>query len=317
MKKIIAVVCAVLMLVCLTACGGSDAEYTVGICQADSGEKTEAATEGFMQAVKDELGDDAVAFDLEVGSNDPDSCSGIADSFVADGVDLILANGVPALQAAAAATSEIPILGTGVANYGTALGTEGSIDVIGGNISGSSILMYSLDQAVMVLEWFPDATRIGMFYCADDSAARNQAESLAVFLEDSFVECEFFEFQDADDLAQTVQAACDFADVIFIPDDSAAASDTAVIDEICRAAGDPVITGNKDICADCGVAAMCIDYYDLGYAAGKMAARILKGEEDISQMPIEYMVHTESWYNAERCTELGLTPPFGYDPITE
>ena len=76
----------------------------------------------------------------------------------------------------------------------------------------------------------------------------------------------------------------------------------------------PVVAGESGICHGCGVATLSISYYDLGYKTGEMAAKILKGEANISDMPIEYAPATKM-YNAEICKELGITVPDGYTAL--
>ena len=105
------------------------------------------------------------------------------------------------------------------------------------------------------------------------------------------------------------------SDVIYIPTDNTVAEATGIIDSICRPANVPVIAGEKGICSGCGVATLSIDYYDLGYATGKMAAQILKGEANISEMPIAYAPEFSKLYNPEICKELNITVPEGYSPI--
>ena len=142
MKKIIALMLAVLMLASLTACGGSaadDGKYTIGICQLVTHDALDAATEGFMQAVKDQLGEENVVFDLQNAAGDANTCASIANAFVAAEVDLILANATPALQNAQAATADIPILGTSVTEYSVALDLKDFTGTVGGNVSAPPI----------------------------------------------------------------------------------------------------------------------------------------------------------------------------------
>lgn len=316
MKKIIAIVLAAMMLLSMTACGGADdGKYTIGICQLVTHDALDAATQGFMDAVIEELGEENVTFDLQNAAGDSNTCSTIANAFVSNGVDLIMANATPALQAASAATGDIPILGTSVTEYGVAMGIENFSGTVGGNVSGTSDLAPLVDQATMLVEWFPDAKKVGLLYCSGEPNSKYQVDTIAKLLEDAGVECQMFAFADSNDMAAVTQAACDFSDVIYAPTDNAVASGTEVIDGICRPAGVPIIAGEEGICAVCGVATLSISYYDLGVATGKMAAKILKGEADISEMPVEYAANVTPKYNAEICAELGLTPPADYVPI--
>ena len=316
MSRIAALLLALVMVFALSACSEKKADdvYTVGICQLVQHDALDAATQGFMDALKEELGD-KVVFNNQNASNDIPLCATIVGQFVAEGVDLIMANATPALQAAAAATTEIPILGTSVTEYGVALEIDNFSGTVGGNISGTSDLAPLDQQAAMVKEWFPDAEVVGLIYCSAEANSKYQVNVVKAELEKLGFTCEMFSFSDSNDLAAVTEAAVAACDVIYVPTDNTVANNTGIIDNICRPAGIPVIAGEEGICAGCGVATLSISYYDLGYATGKMAAKILTGQADISQMPIEYAPQFTRKYNAEICAELGLTPPAGYEPI--
>ena len=321
-KKLLAVLLAGAMALAASACGSGDAEetestagetYTIGICQLVEHEALDAATQGFQDALTDEFGD-AVTFDLQNAQNDSNTCSTIINGFVSSGVDMILANATPALQAAAAGTSDIPILGTSVTEYGVALEIDDFNGTVGGNISGTSDLAPLDQQAAMVKEWFPDAKKVGLLYCSAEANSQYQVDVVKVELETLGYECQLYAFSDSNDLSAVCTTAAGECDVIYVPTDNTVASNTGIIDNICRPAGIPVIAGEEGICAGCGVATLSISYYDLGYTTGQMAVKILKGEADISEMPIEYTDVTKK-YNKAICDELDLTVPEGYEAI--
>ena len=319
MKKILAIALTVLMLVSLTACGASkpadDGKYNIGIIQLVTHDALDAATNGFMDAVKAELGEENVTFDLQNAAGDSNTCSTIVNAFVSNNVDLIMANATPALQAASAATADIPILGTSVTEYGVAMGIENFNGTVGGNVSGTSDLAPLDKQADMVQEWFPDAKNVGLLYCSAEPNSQYQVDTIQSLLEAKGYTCTKYAFADSNDMAAVTQSAADASDVIYVPTDNAVASGTGVIDGICQAAGVPIIAGEEGICAGCGVATLSISYYDLGVATGKMAAKVLKGEADISTMPVEYAATSTPKYNAAICEALGLTAPEGYTAI--
>lgn len=319
MKKIIAITCVALLLLSMAACASTASTekdtYVVGVCQLMPHDALDAATNGFVDALKEELGEDKVEIKIEVAAGDSNTCAPIVNAFVADKVDLIMANATPALQAAAAATSEIPILGTSVTEYGVALGIENFSGTIGGNISGTSDLAPLDQQADMITEWCPDAKTVGLLYCSAEANSKYQVDTVQAFLEEKGLSCTQYPFADSNDLAAVTQKAADASDVIYVPTDNTAAGATGIIDGICRPAGVPVIAGEVGICSGCGVATLSISYYDLGYATGKMAARVLTGEADISTLPVGYAETVTPMYNAEICNDLGLTPLDGYEPI--
>ena len=343
MKKMLALTVAAAMAVGLTACSGSSAgteteaateaatqeeaassedsaaadgeTYTVGICQLVQHDALDAATQGFMDAITDALGEDAVTFDLQNAQGDSNTCSTIINSFVSNDVDLILANATAALQAAQAGTNEIPILGTSVTEYGVALGIDDFGGTVGGNISGTSDLAPLDEQAAMLNELFPDAKNVGLLYCSPEANSQYQVDTVKAALEELGYTCEYYAFSDSNDLATIATNAAGACDVIYIPTDNTAASNTEIINNICQPAGVPIIAGEEGICSGCGVATLSISYYDLGVATGDMAVRILTGEEDISQMPIEYAPQFTKKYNPTICEALGIQVPEDYEAI--
>ena len=323
MKKVFALLLTLAMMFTLVACGGEEApaggeaaaeSYKVGICQLVQHPALDSATEGFIAALTEELGD-KVSFDNQNASNDIPMCSTIVNQFLANDVDLIMANATPALQAASAATVDVPILGTSVTEYGVALDIDGFTGTVGGNISGTSDLAPLDQQAAMITEWFPEAQTVGLLYCSAEPNSQYQVDVVAAELEAAGLSCEYYSFSDSNDLAAVVESAIAASDVIYVPTDNTVASNTGIIDNICRPAGIPVIAGEEGICSGCGVATLSISYYDLGVATGKMAAKVLTGEADIAEMPIEYAPQFTKKFNAEICDSLGLTAPEGYVAI--
>ena len=344
MKKILAMLLALVMILSLAACASTPAAdtpaeststtetpvtetpasaeetpaadgktYTVGVCQLVQHEALDAATQGFVDALTEELGG-AVTIDVQNASGDSVNCGTIVNGFVSRGVDLIMANATPALTAAVSATADIPILGTSITAYGVALDLDDFNGTVGGNVSGSSDLADLQKQAQMILDWFPETKNVGLLFCSAEPNSRYQIDEVRKALEAQGVTCEEFAFTDSNDVSSVTQKAADFSDVVYIPTDNTAASNTEAIANILIPAGVPAICGEEGLCRGCGVATLSISYYDLGVTTGKMAAKILKGEADISEMPVEYTDATPK-YNASICDQLGITPLDGYEAI--
>ena len=183
MKKIIAMVLVLVMVLSMTACGGKDDKYTIGVCQLITHDALDAATQGFIDTVKAELGEENVEIEVQNAAGDSNTCSTIMNTFVSNNVDLIMANATPALQAAATATADIPILGTSVTEYGVALNIENFSGTVGGNVSGTSDLAPLDKQAAMVKEWFPDAKNVGLLYCSAEANSQYQVDVVKAELE--------------------------------------------------------------------------------------------------------------------------------------
>ena len=311
MKKAFALLLAAALLVTMAACTGASKTYTVGICQLVQHPALDAATEGFKAALTEALGD-SVKFDEQNASGESANCPTIINGFVASNVDLIMANATPALTAATSATADIPILGTSVTDYASALEIDNWNGTVGGNVSGTSDLAPLDQQAAMLQELFPDAKKVGLLYCSAESNSKYQVDVIKGYLEDAGLTCTEYAFTDTNDVASVAQKACDDSDVIYIPTDNTAASNTEAIANVVLPAKVPVIAGEEGICGGCGVATLSISYYDLGYATGKMAAKVLTGEADISTMPVEYAPQVTKKYNAANCEALGVTVPDDY-----
>ena len=330
MKKLLSLLCVAAMIFALAACDGSQAPaaeapaaeapaeeaqvFNLGICQLVQHPALDAATQGFKDALTEKLGD-AVSFNEQNASGDAATCSVICSQFVSDEVDLIMANATASLQAAASATNVIPILGTSITDYGTALGIEGFTGVSGTNISGTSDLAPLDGQAQMLSELFPDAKTVGLVYCSGEPNSKFQVETIAPMLTELGYTVTEYTFADSNDVANVTASACAECDVLYIPTDNTAASCTEAINNVAQPAGVPIVAGEEGICKGCGVATLSISYYELGRTTGEMAVKILKGEADISTMPIEYYPNPVKKYNATLAQALNVTIPDGYEAI--
>ena len=291
--------------------------YKVGICQLVQHVALDAATQGFKDALVDAFGENGVEFDEQNAQGDSNTCSTIINSFVSEDVDLILANATASLQAAQAGTNEIPVLGTAVTEYGVALGISDFNGTVGGNISGTSDLAPLDEQAAMIKELFPDKKNVGLLYCSAEPNSQYQVDTVKAELEELGYTCEYYAFSDSNDLSTIATNAASASDVIYIPTDNTVASNTEIINNICQPAGVPIVAGEEGICAGCGVATLSISYYDLGTATGKMAAKILSGEANVSEMPVEYAPQFTKKYNKNICEALGVAVPDDYEAIEE
>lgn len=333
MKKIIALALAVIMsALAFAGCTGSttgsssnassssssaDKVYKIGICQQIQHEALDAATEGFKAALTEKLGKDKVQFDVQNAQGDSATCATINNNFVANKVDLILANATHALEAAHTATNTIPILGTSITEYGAALSIDDFKGTTGINVSGTSDLAPLDEQANMVKELFPNAKTVGILYCSAEVNSKYQVTKISEYLKKLGYECKEFSFSDSNDVASVTTNACAQSDVLYIPTDNTAASNTEVINNIAQPAKKPIITGEEGTCKGCGVATLSISYYDIGYTTGEMAYDVLVNGADISKMEIKYAPKATKKYNADVCKALNITPPAGYEAIAK
>ncbi len=294
-----------------TALAGEAQTFTVGICQYVQHEALDEATQGFKDALTEKLGD-RVVFDEQNAQGDSALCATIINSFISSGEDLILANATTALQAAATATADIPILGTSVTEYGAALQLDDFDGTTGRNISGTSDLAPLDVQAAVIKELFPDAETAGLLYCSAEPNSQYQIDVVQNELTNLGYTCRLYTFADSYDISSVTMTAASECDVLYIPTDNMAASNAELIANICIPDGVPVIAGEENTCRLCGVATFSINYYDLGYTTGTMAVQILEDGADISSMPIGYASVFTKKYNPQICEALNITVPDDY-----
>lgn len=315
MKKLLALLVSIVLV--LSACSfalAEDKTYHIGICQLVQHPALDAATLGFRDALTELLGD-KVEFDEQNASGDSATCITIVNGFIASDVDLIMANATPALQAAVAATGEIPILGTSITDYGSALDISDWTGTTGFNVSGTSDLAPLDGQAAMVKELFPDAKEIGLVYCTAEANSMYQIKVITQELQALGYNTTEYAFTDSNDVSSVVANACASSDVLYIPTDNTAASCAEAIRNVVETEKVPVVAGEEGICSGCGVATLSISYYDLGVATGKMAYEILVNGADVSTMPVEFAPQFTKEYNPEMAELFNLTIPEDYTAI--
>ena len=320
-NKLVAIIAVMaLLMMTLVGCGGGsssggDAEsYKIGVLQQLEHPALDQATQGFVDTLEDLLGD-AVEIDIQNAQNEPANCSTIASTFVAGQYDLILANATSALQAASAATADIPIVGTSITDYATALDISDWTGATGINVTGTSDLAPLEEQANMIKEICPDVQKVGILFCSAEANSIYQAKEIEGYLDAMGIAWEEYSAADSNEIQAVTTNAVASCDVIYIPTDNTMASSTETIKNIVVNAGVPVVAGEQGICAGCGVATLSISYYDIGVAAGQMAYDILVKGADVATMDIQTAANVTKLYNAEICTELGITAPEGYEAI--
>lgn len=294
----------------------TDQKFTVGICQLVQHNALDAATQGFEDALKEKYGDN-VTIDYQNAQGDSTTCATIVTGFVNNNYDLILANATPALQAAVSATTDIPILGTSITDYGAALNLSDFSGTTGMNVSGTSDLAPLDQQEKMILELVPDVKKVSILYCSAEANSKFQANEIEKYLDEDGIAYEEFTFADSNDLQSVVSSAVSDCDAVYIPTDNTAASNMTIVSNVTEPAGIPVICGEENMCKSGGLATLSISYYDLGYTTGQQAIRILSEGEDVSTMPIENAAATTKEYNASYAEAIGMTMPEDYTAIPD
>lgn len=316
-KKIVSILTATALVASLTGCGSngsSSKKYTIGICQLMEHEALDAATKGFKDTLTKKLGKDNVEFDEQNAQGESTNCSTICNGFVTSNVDLILANATGALQAATQATADIPILGTSVSDYATALNIKDWKGKTGTNVSGTSDLAPIDQQEAILKEIIPNAKKVGILYCSSEPNSAYQSKLMQEALKKDGIAYKEYTAADSNEIQSVTTTACDECDVLYVPTDNTMASSVNTIKNVAIPAGIPMIAGEKGICA-AGVATLSIDYYNLGCQTGEMAYDILKNKKKAGDTEVQFAKKLTKMYNAENAKALNITIPDGYEPI--
>lgn len=328
-KKLLSTLMATAMVLGLVGCGNASSTqtasgsissteggthgkvYHIGVCQLVEHEALDAATQGFQDALKDKLGENNVVFDVQNAQGEETNCATICTGFVSDNVDLILANATASLQAASAATNSIPIVGTSITDYATALNADDWNGTSGTNITGTSDLAPLDQQEAMIKELVPDVTQVGIVYCSAEANSVFQANQIEAALEKDGIAYKEYSAADSNEIQSVVTKAVSECDCLYVPTDNTMAANVDIIKNVTVPAGIPVIAGEEGICQG-ALATLSISYYDIGQAAGEMAYEILVNGKDPGTMEIEYASATTKEYNADVADALGISIPDDY-----
>lgn len=299
MKKIITLVLALTMLL---AMGGSACaeNYSVGVCQLMVHDSLDQATQGFIDALTETVEEAGHSVDIDTQvAGDAALCTTVVNAFNAKRVDLIMANATPALLAAANMTTKIPVLGTSVTDYADTFAGE-----IPENVSGTSDAVPFAEQAQMMIDSLDLAAgdHVGVLYCTNESNSLIQYEAVKALFEEKDIVVEAYTFSETTELQAVTTSMANECKAVYIPSDNTVAANDAIVGMICTEKNIPVYTSyGGAIC----YASLAIDYYQLGYETGLMAADILLNGTAPADIDIMTLTPTVS-YNEELCAQLGI-----------
>ena len=304
MKKIISLALTLVLLVAvLSGCNTNQADYTVGVCQLMVHDSLDQATQGFTDALNEKMAaaGKTVFFDTQV-AGEADLCTTVVNTFTAKNVDLIMANATPALLAAANATTSIPVLGTSVTDYADTF--AGNIPA---NVSGTSDAVPFDEQAKMMITslGLKAGDLVGVLYCSNESNSLIQYEAVKALFEAEGIEVTPYTFSETTELQALTTSMANEVKAVYIPSDNTVAANDTVVGTICTEKKIPVYTSyGGAVC----YASLSIDYYQLGYQTGLMAAQILLEGKSPADIEIKMLTPAVA-YNKDLCATLGIEVP--------
>lgn len=329
MKKLCAVLLAVMVLLSFAACAAPASEstpaqsgstgtpeqptvYKIGIIQLVQHDALDAACNGFMEKMTAEGEKLGITFEFDVqnASGEQSTCATIATKFVNDDKDLILAIATPAAQAVAQATADIPILVTAVTDPADAK-LVASNDAPGCNVSGTSDLNPINEQADLLKTLVPDAKKVGIMYCSAEDNSVLQANMAKEAFEKMGLEVVVATAADSNEIQAVTTRLCGEVDAIYIPTDNTFASAMPTVSAVTTDAKIPVICGEENMAKAGGLATYSINYKMLGEMTAEMAIDILVNGKDITTMPIRYSATEDLtiYINTEVADKIGIAIP--------
>lgn len=312
-KGIALALTAVSMAAVMAGCGNtaSDNQKKIGIIQLVEHPSLDAANKGFIDglASKGYKDGENIKIDYQNAQADQSNLNSIAQRFVSDKKDLMLAIATPAAQTLANATHDIPILGTAITDYETAKLVQSNSHP-GGNVSGTSDMTPVEREVDLIIALVPNVKRIGALYTSSEINSQLQVEKMKAYAATKGITVVEATVSNVNDIQQAASNLVNQdVQAIYTPTDNVLASAMANLAQITDVAKIPVFAADEGMTMTGGVATYSVDYYKLGYQTGLMAAKVLSGEAKVADMAIEMQNDIKLTVNEERAKKLGITIP--------
>jgi len=284
--------------------------YKVGIVQLVEHSALDDANRGFVDGLKARGYEEGknLTIDRQNAQADQSNLQNIVQRFISDKVDLICAIATPAVQSAANATKDIPIVGTAVTDYVSAKVVQ-SNEKPGGNVTGTSDLSPIADQIDLLMKLYPNAKTIGTIYSSSEINSEIQVKAMKEYAASKGLTVRVATISTVNDIQQAAQSIVGEVDVFYEPSDNIIASAMPTLASVTDPAGKGIICAVPTMVQAGGLATYGIDYYKLGVQTGAMAADILEGKRKPADMPIETAHELMLVINKKNAEKIGLTIP--------
>ena len=312
MKKLMAMVLVVVLAVTmLTGCGGGndDGKLKVGIIQLMEHPSLDTIRTSIIEGLEEEgyVDGENIVIDYQNGQNDMSTMKNIAQKFVGDEVDVIVAIATPAAQAALSETTDIPIVFAAITDPVDAELVD-TLEVPGGNVTGTSDEVSAEQIMGLAKEITPGFKTIGALYNIGEDNSVSVVAGLKDFAAKNGYKVVESTVTNTSEVQQAAQYLADKVDVVFSPIDNTIASSMAVVTDIFNNADIPYYVSADSMVKDGGLATYGIDYTVLGNETAKMIADILGGA-DPATMAVKKMSDMSVYVNTDTAKEIGVEIP--------
>lgn len=296
---------SILSTLLLTGCGNAKTnhEFKIGISQFTEHPALDNARLGFEEGIK-ELGIDAEVIVKNAHADIPNTMS-ITNKFISDKTDLIFAIATPAAQSAKQATNSLPIVFSAVTDPVQAELVD-SMEIPGGNITGTSDLSPIEKQLKLFKELDPTIKKIGIIFNTGEPNSQVQVDLASEIAKDLDLEIVTTGISKMSDMAQAVDSIIPKVDAIYTITDNMVASAINLVAE--KATENGLITiGAESAHVEGGILMTDgISYFELGKQSARMAKEILVDKKDPSTFSCETSINTEKVLNEDTLNKLNL-----------
>ncbi len=306
-RLLVGVICTTVLL---GGCGkAAKGQVSIGISQIAEHPALDASREGFIAGLESEgfKGGENIKFDIQNAQGDIANSQLIAQNFVTQGQDMIFAIGTPAAQSASNSTSDIPVFITAVTDAVQA-GLVQSTEKSGTNVAGTSDAVPIDIQLKLMKSLLPEVKKVGILYNTSEINSEIQIAQVKELAETHGLEIIADGVSNTNEISQVLQSIIGDIDVLYALTDNVIASAMPLITSEAMAKNIAVIGAEEAHVTAGALATEGINYYDLGFQTGLMAAKVLKGE-DISQMPVSTLKDMELVINESTAGSLGISIP--------
>ena len=296
-------------LICATALVGckNGSTIKIGILQIVEHESLDSVRKGFLDELKN-LGYNNIDIDFQIAGGDLSNCSSIAEKFVNEQKDLILAISTPCAQAVANATKDIPILATAITDFKDA-GIAETNEKPGTNVTGTSDLAPIEKIIKLIPKLSPDAKTIGVFYSNVESSPKYQAIKAKEEIENLGLTAKLVSVSQISEVKQVAENLAKEVDAVYIPIDKISSAAMPLISQIFLDQKKFVVCAEDTMISKGAIATYGMDYYVLGKLTAKQATEILENKNTPKNMPIEYLTDAKLKLNEEIIKKLNIKIP--------
>lgn len=315
-RSLALVLLAVMVMSLFAGCGGESGSGsvdsslpTIGIVQIVEHPSLDTIRENILAGLEEKgfVDGETVNIDYKNAQNDTNNLKTICQSFSAEGYDLIIAIATPSAQAALGETSDIPIVFSAVTDP-VGAGLVDSMEVPGGNITGTSDMVSATKIMDLALQINSDMKKVGTIYSTGEANSVSVIEELRAYAKSKNIELVEATIMNSSEVQQAAQSLVGKVDAVFSPIDNTVASALPTVVKVLNDAKLPYFVAADSMVADGGLITDGINYEALGRETAEMAAEVLNGA-DTAVMPVRVLSDTQIYINSATAAEIGIKLP--------